>query len=99
MPDNESSAKIDIAGITEALRQWLKELDVEVERIKTDPRAEIDTATIRQSIKDLDAETERINASCEALPPPIDRAAASIRLKPHRRAVESFSRRAREERG
>jgi hypothetical protein len=59
MPDNESSAKIDMAGITEA---------------------------IRQCVKDLDAEVERINAAREAMPPPIDRAATSIQLKPHRRA-------------
>jgi hypothetical protein len=57
MPDNESSAKIDTAAITEAIRQW---------------------------VKDLAAEVERINAAREAMPPPIDRAATSIRLKPHR---------------
>ena len=57
------------------------------------PADKIDTAAmlevievIRQSVKDLDAETERINAAREAMPPPIDRAATSIRLKPHRRA-------------
>jgi hypothetical protein len=59
MPDNESSAKIDPAAITESIRQW---------------------------IKDLDAEVERVNAAREAMPPPIDRAATSIRLTPHRRA-------------
>ena len=59
MPDNESSAKIDTATMSEA---------------------------IRQQIKDLDAEVERINVAREAMPPPIDRAATSIQLKPHRRA-------------
>jgi hypothetical protein len=59
MPDNESSAQIDPAAITESIRQW---------------------------IKDLDAEVERVNAAREAMPPPIDRAATSIRLTPHRRA-------------
>jgi hypothetical protein len=59
MPDNGSSAKIDPAAITESIRQW---------------------------IKDLDAEVERVNAAREAMPPPIDRAATSIRLTPHRRA-------------
>jgi len=55
--------------------------------------AKIDTAaideavlSIRQQIKDLDAEVERINVAREAMPPPIDRAATSIQLKPHRRA-------------
>jgi len=33
MPDNASSAKIDTAAITEAIRQWVKDLDSEVERI------------------------------------------------------------------
>jgi hypothetical protein len=59
MPDNESGAKIDTAAITEAIRQW---------------------------VKDLDAEVERVNAAREAMPPPINRAATSIQLKPHRRA-------------
>jgi hypothetical protein len=51
--------------------------------------AKIDTAAItdvvRQSIKDLDAETERINASREAMSPPINRAAANLRLPKHQR--------------
>jgi hypothetical protein len=59
VPGNESSAKIDTAAITESIRQW---------------------------IKDLDAEVERVSAAREAMPPPIDRAATSIRLTPHRRA-------------
>jgi hypothetical protein len=59
MPDNESSAKSDPAAISEDIRQW---------------------------IKDLDAEVERINAAREAMPTPVDRAATSIQLKPHRRA-------------
>ena len=41
---------------------------------------------IRQWVIEIDAEAERINAAREAMPPPIDRAATSIRLKPHRRA-------------
>jgi len=53
------------------------------------PADKIDTAAMLEVIevirKDLDAETERINAARE-LPPPIDRAATSIRLKAHRRA-------------
>jgi len=77
MPDNASSAKIDTAAITEAIRQW---------------------------VKDLDSEVERINAAREAMPPPIDQAATSIRLKPHRRSPTArpsderrSKRRAREE--
>jgi hypothetical protein len=59
VPDNESGAKIDTAAMSEAIRQW---------------------------IKDIDAEVQRINAAREGMPPPIDRAATSIRLTPHRRA-------------
>ena len=40
---------------------------------------------IRQWVIELDAEAERINAAREAMPPPIDREATAIRLKPHRR--------------
>ena len=40
---------------------------------------------IKQWVIELDAETGRINAAREAMPPPIDRAATAIRLKPHRR--------------
>ena len=66
MPDNESSAKIDLAAITEA---------------------------IRQQIKDLDAEAARINTARESMPPPIDREATAIRLKPHRRLERRSNRR------
>jgi hypothetical protein len=50
-------------SIIEAIRQWTIELDAEVERLKTDPRAKIDTAAItaiEQRIKDLDAAVQRI---------------------------------------
>jgi uncharacterized protein len=63
VPDNESSAKTDIAAMTEALWQWIKDLDAEAERIKTDPRVKIDTAAITaisQRIKDLEAAVQRI---------------------------------------
>jgi ubiquinone biosynthesis protein UbiJ len=64
VPDNEVDA------VCETLRQWIKDLEAAVERIKTDPRTKIDPAAIAaisQRIKDLEAAVERINA---ALPPP-----------------------------
>jgi hypothetical protein len=41
--------------------------------------------SIRQWVIELDAAVGRIDAARESMPPPIDRAATSIRLKPHRR--------------
>ena len=60
MPDNEGDSP---ESIIEAIRQWTIELDAEVERLKTDPRAKIDPAAItaiEQRIKDLDAAVQRI---------------------------------------
>jgi hypothetical protein len=66
MPDNESSDQIDPAAMSEAIRQRIKDLDAEVERIKTDPRAKIDAAAItaiRQRIKDLAAAVQQIRGA------------------------------------
>jgi CHASE3 domain sensor protein len=60
VPDNEVDA------ICETLRQWIKDLDAAVERIKADPRAKIDTAAItvvKQRIKDLEAAVQRIRGA------------------------------------
>jgi len=71
VPDNESSAKIDIAGMMKAIesfRQRLKDLDAEIERINAAGKerggapAGITEATeaVRQFVKDLDAAVQRI---------------------------------------
>jgi len=65
VPDNESSANIDTAGITaiteaiEQFRQRLNDLDAEIERINArggDPAGITEaTEAVRQFINDLDA--------------------------------------------
>ena len=63
MPDNESGAGIDTAVTIEDIRQWIIELDAQMERIKADPRAKIDTAAIaaiRQRAKDLADAIQRL---------------------------------------
>ena len=63
MPVNEASAKIDIAAMTEAIRQSIKDLDAEVARVTADPRAKSDPAAItaiRQRIIDLEAAVQQV---------------------------------------